>query len=117
MTDEELLAVAATALDNKKAHDIKIIRVNKVSSLANFFLLAAGTSSTQVKSLADEVEFKLSEKGLKPTRTEGYQGANWIILDYADVIIHVFHEDTRKFYDLERLWQDGDAVDPAAFIK
>jgi ribosome-associated protein len=116
MTDKEILHVAATALDSKNARNIKIIKIEKVSSIANYFLLATGTSSTQVKALADETEYKLEQSGLRPTRTEGYQGANWIVLDYADVIIHIFHEETRNFYDLERLWQDGVSVDANEYI-
>jgi ribosome-associated protein len=116
MVDTEILRVAATALDAKNGRNIKIIKIEKVSSIANYFLLATGTSSTQVKALADETEYRLEQAGLRPTRTEGYQGANWIVLDYADVIVHIFHEETRNFYDLERLWQDGIQVNADEYI-
>lgn len=115
MTDKEIAKTAIKALDSKKAGDIKIIKVKDLTILANYFVIASGTSTTQVKALADEVDYQLSEAGLPPRRTEGYQGANWIVLDYSDVIVHVFHTETRNFYDLERLWQDGELVDTADF--
>ncbi|MDR0821155.1 MAG: ribosome silencing factor [Oscillospiraceae bacterium] len=110
MKDIDIVKTAFAALDSKKAKDIKILRVKEVTSIANYFVLAAGTSSTQVKALADEVELKLEEQSEKPQRTEGYSGANWIVLDYADVIIHIFHEETRTFYELEKLWKDGQEI-------
>lgn len=117
MTDLEILEVGLKALDDKKATDIKIIKVKDLTILANYFVIVTGTSSTQVKSLADEVDFKLSQLGLEPKQIEGRQSANWIILDYIDVVFHVFYKETREFYDLERLWQDGEEVDISQFIK
>ncbi|MDR0197665.1 MAG: ribosome silencing factor [Oscillospiraceae bacterium] len=111
MTDTEILQIAVRTLDEKLGKDIKVIRIRDVSSIANYFVLATGTSSTQVKTLADMVENKLSKSGTVPRRIEGYRGADWIVLDYIDVIVHIFYKDTREFYDLERLWQDGEAVD------
>ncbi|MCL2036359.1 MAG: ribosome silencing factor [Oscillospiraceae bacterium] len=116
MTDLEMLKIAVKALDEKKGLDLKVIKVENVSALANYFVLVTGTSSTQVKTLADEVEHKLKHAGVEPGRTEGYHGANWIILDYIDVVIHIFYTETREFYDLERLWQDGEEVDTAAIL-
>jgi ribosome-associated protein len=110
MQDLDILKTAADALENKKASSIKILKIGEITVIADYFVIASGTSSTQVKALADEVELKLAEKGLKPARTEGYRGANWIILDYIDVVVHVFHEDTRKFYDLESLWREGEEI-------
>lgn len=117
MTDTEILKIAIKALDSKRAEDIKVIKIEDLTIIARYFIIANGTSSTQVKTLADEVDFKLSEAGLEPTRTEGYQGANWIVLDYADVVIHVFHRETREFYSLERLWQDGEIIPTEEFLK
>ncbi|MCL2633317.1 MAG: ribosome silencing factor [Oscillospiraceae bacterium] len=117
MTDNEILAVAVKTLDDKKGHDIKVIKIADISVIANYFVLATGTSSTQVKALADEVEHKLSLSGTAPRRTEGYNGADWIVLDYIDVIIHIFYKETREFYDLERLWQDGEEIDISVFLK
>ncbi len=117
LTDIEILQKAVKTLDSKKAKDIKIIKIKELSIIANYFLIATGTSSTQVKALADEIEVSLEAAGLSPKRTEGYQGASWIILDYIDVVIHVFYEETRDFYDLERLWQDGEFIDYNEFLK
>ena len=116
MTDNEILSIAVKAIDSKRGENIRIIKIDELTVIADYFIIANGNSSTQVKALADEVEFKLSEAGLEPRRTEGYQGANWIVLDYIDVVIHIFHKETRDFYDLERLWQDGIEVDPKEYI-
>ena len=117
MTDNEILSIAVKAIDSKRGENIRIIKIDELTVIADYFIIANGNSSTQVKALADEVEFKLSEAGLEPRRTEGYQGANWIVLDYIDVVIHIFHKETRDFYDLERLWQDGTEVSAQEFLK
>lgn len=118
MTDIEMVKKAVQILDNKKAVDIKVIKIGDISVLANYFIIATGTSSTQVKSLADEVDFKFAtEDKIEPHNREGYQSGNWIVLDYIDVIIHVFHTETREFYDLERLWQDGEQINIEEFLK
>lgn len=116
MTDNEILTIAVKAIDSKRGENIRIIKIDELTVIADYFIIANGSSTTQVKALADEVEFKLSEAGLEPRRTEGYQGANWIVLDYIDVVIHIFHKETRDFYDLERLWQDGVEVDPRGYL-
>ena len=117
MTDNEILKIAVKAIDSKRGENIRIIKIDELTVIADYFVIANGSSSTQVKALADEVEFKLSEAGLEPRRTEGYHGANWIVLDYIDVVIHIFHKETRDFYDLERLWQDGVEVSAQEFLK
>jgi ribosome-associated protein len=117
MENNEILKTAITALDSKKGKNLQVIKVGDLTILAHYFILASGGSSTQVKALADEVEHKLKEKGETPKRTEGYNGANWIVLDYIDVVIHIFHEETREFYDLERLWQDGEFLNAEEFIE
>jgi ribosome-associated protein len=116
MQDKEILKIAVKTLDEKKGHDLKVIKIADVSSVANYFVLASGNSSTQVKTLADEVEQKLKASGAEPTRTEGYRGADWVVLDYIDVVVHIFYKDTREFYDLERLWQDGEEIDTGGLI-
>ena len=116
MTDIEILKEGVKALDSKKAYDIKILKVRDLTILANYFVIVSGTSTTQVKALADEVEFKLSQNGVEPKQVEGRQSSNWIVLDYIDVVFHVFYTETREFYDLERLWQDGEEIDPAEFL-
>ncbi len=117
MTDENILKIAVKAIDSKLGENIKVIKIDELTILADYFIIANGNSNTQVKAIADEVEFKLSEAGLEPHRTDGYQGASWIVLDYVDVVIHIFHKDTRDFYDLERLWQDGTEIPAADFLK
>ena len=97
----------ADALSDKKGYDIDVIDTSKVTILADYFVICSGTSTTHIKSLADEVDFQLSKDGLEPLHREGYSTARWILLDYGSVIVHVFHEEERKFYSLERLWSDG----------
>lgn len=106
-----MIKAAAKILDSKKAEDIKAINISGVSIIADYFLLASGSSTTHVKALAEELEFKLSELGAEPIRTEGAQSATWIIMDYGDAVIHIFHKETRQFFNLERLWADGREVD------
>ncbi|MCL1789510.1 MAG: ribosome silencing factor [Oscillospiraceae bacterium] len=117
MTDLEMLQIAVKTLDAKKGFDLKVIKIGDVSSIANYFVLATGASSSQVKTLADETEQKLKEAGATPRRTENYRGANWVVLDYIDVVIHIFYKETRDFYDLERLWQDGEEIDIKTFTE
>ena len=111
MTDREEYEVAVKALDSKKAKDIKVLKVDDLTILANYFVIASATSTTQVKALADEVEYQLGERGVNPKSIEGYQSKTWICLDYIDVIVHVFLESERDFYQLEHLWADGTPVD------
>lgn len=107
LSQEKVLEIIIKALDSKKAEDIQLIGIRDLTIVADYFIIANGTSNTQTKALADEVEFKLKEHGLEPIRTEGYQGATWIILDYADIVVHIFYKETREYYNLERLWSDG----------
>ena len=95
-------------LEDRKAKDLVVINIETVSVIADFFIICNGTSTTHIKSLADEVEKSLEvENGVRFLRREGYNSARWVLLDYGDVIVHIFHEDDRKFYDIERLWSDG----------
>jgi len=108
---EEAEAVAkkiAGILDTKKAMDVKIINVHKKTILADFFVFATGTSTTQVNSLADEVEFKLkTEDGIEPLRVEGMGSGSWVLIDYGSIIVHVLGVQSKEFYKLEKLWADG----------
>lgn len=117
MTSLEIAKESVKILDDKKALDLKVIGIKDISVLADYFVLTTGTSSTHVKALADEVEFKLKEIGINPEHIDGYRSNTWIILDYSDVIIHVFTPDAREFYSLDRLWQDGENVDISTIIK
>lgn len=116
MTQKETIEKIVKALDSKKAQNIKVVKISDLTILADYFVIANGNSTTQTKSLADEVDFKLSKEGIKPTRTEGYSSASWIVLDYSDIIVHVFCKDTREYYQLERLWADGEEVDISEYI-
>ena len=117
MTDREELEIAVKALDSKKAKNITALKVDDLTILANYFVIASASSTTQVKALADEVEYQLGEKGVKPKGIEGYQSKEWSVLDYYDIIGHVFLEETRDFYQLERLWADGTPVDISGIVK
>lgn len=117
MTEIEEVKTIVQTLDAKKAGNIRVIRIGDITVLANYFVIAQGTSSTQVKTLADEVEFKMGEKGVQPKCSIKQQGTEWISIDYIDVVVHVFLKETREFYDLERLWQDGEEINYEEFLK
>ena len=103
------------ALDDKKAEDITVLKVGSLTIVADYFVIAAGTSNTHVRALADEVEFKLHEAGFEPRQIEG-KATGWILLDYHDVVVHVFMKDQREYYNLEKLWADAEEVDWKAFL-
>ena len=101
----------AKALDEKKGVGIKLLRIDKVSSLADYFLICTGTSSTHVKTLCDYAEYTLESLGEKLLGREGHRGNSWELLDFGSVVVHVFTDEARAFYDLERLWADAEVVD------
>ncbi len=111
MTSLETAKMAVKVLDSKKALNIKVIKIQDISAIADYFVIATGTSSTHVKALADEVEAQLDEAGISVSHVEGYRSNSWILLDYVDVVVHVFSDEAREYYDLERLWQDGEIID------
>lgn len=111
MTSLETAKMAVKALDSKKALDIKVIKIQDISAIADYFVIATGTSSTHVNALADDVEAQLDEAGISVSHVEGYRSNSWILLDYVDVVVHVFSDEAREYYDLERLWQDGEIID------
>jgi iojap-like ribosome-associated protein len=98
---------AVGILEDKKARDIDVIDISGVSTLADCFVICNGTSVTHIKTLTDELELKMAEAGYKSLHIEGYNSARWVLLDYGEVVIHIFHEEDRSFYNLERLWSDG----------
>ncbi len=110
MESLELAKKAAAILDNKKAMRLNVIKIDDISSLADYFVIGSATSSTHVRSLADELEEKLKEEGTVPARVEGYRSNSWVLLDYGSVVVHLFTPDARDFYDLDRLWADGQQV-------
>ena len=110
MTPKELALKAAEILDNKKAEDIKVIEVTEQTIVADYFVLANGTSSTHVKALADDVEYELEQIGVHDGHIEG-RATGWVLLDYGAVLVHVFDKESRAYYNLERLWTDAHLVD------
>lgn len=109
---KQLALDIAGILDEKKAHDIKILRVTEKTVIADYFVIAHGTSRTQVNALADEVEYQLGEKmGLKPSAIEGRGQGSWVLLDYDSVIVHVFDPKMRDFYNLEKLWAQAEEIE------
>ena len=111
LTPKEIAYEVTKALDAKKGMDIKLLRIDSVSSLADYFLICTGTSNTHVKTLCDYAQYALEEAGETMLGREGHRSNTWELLDFGCVVIHVFTEDARKFYDLERLWADAEQVD------
>lgn len=111
MTSKEMAKLALIGLENKKGADIKVIDISGVSVMADYFLIASGSNKKQVQALADSVEEKLHEADIHPRQIEGYPAANWILMDFNDVIVHIFNEEDRLFYNLEKIWLDGKVVD------
>ena len=117
MKNPKEVAIAATkALDSKKGMNIKLLKIDKVSSLADHFLICTGTSNTHVKTLCDFAEYTMEQLGETLLGREGHRGNTWELLDYGTLVIHVFTEEARQFYDLERLWADAETVDISEFI-
>ena len=116
MTAQEKIKLMVKALDSKRGEDIQVIKIADLTILADYFVIVNGTSNTHARTLADEVEFQLSQKGIEPERREADTGNTWIILDYGDIIVHVFYKETRNFYKLEGLWADGEPVDISSLL-
>ena len=114
LTPEEITAVAYRALEDKKAKDVKILKTAEHTVLADYFVICNGSSSTHIKALVDEVDKQLSEAGEPPIRREGLRSDIGVLMDFGSVIGHIFTDDARKFYDLERLWSDAEAVAPSS---
>jgi ribosome-associated protein len=108
----ELARLAITSLEDKKAEDVRVIDIGGVSVLADYFIIASGNNRAQVQAMADEVEQRLGRAGAVPRQIEGYQAGNWVLMDFGDVIIHIFDAQNRLFYDLERSWKDGTQIEP-----
>lgn len=110
LTPAEIAGIAAKALDDKKARDVKVLKTAEQTVLADYFVICNGTSSTHIKALVDEVDKQLSEAGEPPIRREGLRSDIWVLMDFDSVIVHVFTDEARKFYNLERLWSDSEEV-------
>lgn len=117
MTQEEMLEKIIRTLDSKKADEIRAIKITDLTIIADYFVIAGGTSTTHTRTLAEEVEYQLSEAGIEPNRKEGYgNGSNWVVLDYGGIVVHVFYKETRDYYQLERLWADGEKIDIEKYL-
>lgn len=116
LTSNEMIELAVKALDSKKGKDIRVLHTEEQTTLADYFVICNGTSNTQVRALADAVEEALSKAGEEPHHTEGHRGGEWTLLDYSCVVVHVFTEEARAFYSLERLWSDADPVDVSQWL-
>lgn len=112
---EKMTKLAINALENKKAEDIHIIDIREISVLADYFIIANGTNTNQIQALTDHVEETLGKAGYPVKQIEGYNCANWILMDYGDIIVHIFDKENRLFYDLERIWRDGKVIPTDAF--
>ncbi|MDF2685186.1 MAG: iojap-related protein [Clostridia bacterium] len=115
--ENKMVEAAVKALDSKKAVDIKVIEIRKLSIIADYFVICNGTNVTQINALADECEFQLEQSGFKLKHREGKSAGNWILLDFGDIIVHIYSREMRQFYDLEKFWRDGIEIDISDIIK
>ena len=116
-TEKMMAQIACNAIDDNKGQDIKIIDIHNVSVIADYFVIASGTNSNQVQAIVDNVEEQLGRAGFEAKQIEGNRNSSWILMDYGDVIVHVFDEENRLFYDLERIWRDGKVLEMDAFLE
>lgn len=107
MEAKEMARLAVAALEDRKAVDVKVINIENISTLADYFIIASGTNRNQVQAMSEAVEEELQKHDIHPKNIEGYQTANWILMDYGDIVLHIFDEENRLFYDIERIWKDG----------
>ena len=116
LTPKEIAYSVTKALDEKKGMNIKLLKIDKVSSLADYFLICTGTSNTHVRTLCDYAEYTLEQLGEPMLGREGHRGNSWELLDYGTIVVHVFTEEARQFYSLERLWADAEVVDLTGIV-
>ena len=116
-TEKMMAQIACKAIDDKKGQDIKVIDIHTVSVIADYFVIASGSNSNQVQAIVDNVEEQLGRAGFEAKQIEGNRNSSWILMDYGDVIVHVFDEENRLFYDLERIWRDGKVLEMDAFLE
>lgn len=116
MTSKEMAKIAASALDEKKGVDLRIIDISEVSIMTDYFIVVSGNSDRQVQALADAVQDELGKVDVFARNVEGYHGANWILLDFNDVVVHIFDQENRAFYDIERIWRDGTWIPANEFL-
>ncbi len=116
MTPQQIAEMIVTALDDKKAKNIKLLKTAKVTTLADYCVICSASATTQIKTLADEVEKKLRDGGEPPLRREGDRSGGWVLIDFGCVVVHLFMEETRQFYNLEHLWSDAEEVELSSLI-
>lgn len=116
MDSKQLMETVVRCMDSKKAIDIKVLDISKITTMADYFVICQGGSNTQMKAIADEIDEKLSEENVKPFGREGMNTAYWILMDYSDVIVHIFSSESRSFYSIENLWSDAEIVDISSLI-
>ena len=116
MSAKKVAYEVTKALDDKKGIDIKLLKIDKVSSLADYFLICTGTSNTHVKTLSDTAEFALTQLGEPMLGREGHRGNTWELLDFGSIVVHIFTPDAREFYSLDRLWGDAEVVDLSGIV-
>lgn len=107
---DKRVSIIAKACNDKKGFDIKVLNLIKLTPIADYFIIVSGNSTAQVMAIADEVEEKMVEAGFHPSGKEGYRSGRWILLDYGDIVVHIFHREDREFYNLEKLWADGEEL-------
>lgn len=117
MTPKEMAVTLAKALDNKKGLDIKVLETGPLTTLADYFVICTATSTTQVNALSGECEKVMKELGEMPHHIEGHRGGTWVLLDFSAVVVHIFMDEARQFYDLERLWKDAEEMDLGGVLK
>ena len=117
LTPNEIAGLIVSALDNKKAQDIKLLKTYDLTIISDYFVICTANSTTQLKTLSDEIEKVCKENGEMPLRREGHRTGGWVLIDFGCVVVHLFLQETRDFYTLERLWGDAEDVDIRAFLK
>lgn len=117
MNSEELMRKIVSVLSKRKTENIKVLNISGLTTIADYFVICNGNSSTQIKSLADEVEEKLKEVDVTPYSKEGFSDASWVLLDYSSVVVHIFNPEQRDFYSIENLWSDAPDVDVSDIIE
>lgn len=110
MTPIEIVKAAVAVLDEKQARDIQVLQIEELTTLADYFIICTGTSNTHIRTLTEHVDHVLEEQGVTAHHTEGHRGGSWVLMDYLSVVIHVFTEDARKFYQLDRVWADAKPI-------
>ena len=114
--EKEMVRIACKSLDDKKAKDIKVIDIHEVSVIADYFVIASASNQNQVQAMVDNADEMLDRAGYEAKQIEGTRNSSWVLMDYGDMIIHIFDEENRLFYDLERIWRDGKSRDAQEFL-